>query len=103
VNIAAKTKTTWPQLSMETVIADNPQVILVLPGNMGGKHKPMTNADAVKRFRALPRWKTLSAVKNGRVYVLEDDPMTLPGPRLIDGLEATAKAIHPELFGKGGK
>ena len=103
VNIAAKTKTTWPQLSLETVIADDPQVILTLPGSMGDKHKPMTDADAVARFRALPRWKSLSAVKNGRVYVLEDDPMTLPGPRLIDGLEATARAIHPELFGKGGQ
>lgn len=102
VNIAAKTKTTWPQLSLETVIADDPRVILTLPGSMGDKHKPMTDADALARFRVLPRWKNISAVKNGRVYVLEDDPMTLPGPRLIDGLEATAKAIHPELF-KGGQ
>ncbi|MHB0939634.1 MAG: ABC transporter substrate-binding protein [Armatimonadota bacterium] len=102
VNIAAQAKSPWPQLSLETVIADDPQVILTLPGNMGNKHKPMSNADAVARFRALPRWKSLSAVKNGRVYVLEDDPMTLPGPRLIDGLEATAAAIHPELF-KGGQ
>jgi iron complex transport system substrate-binding protein len=102
-NIAAKSKSAWPQLSMETVIADDPQVILVLPGSMGDKHKPMSDADAVARFRALPRWKTISAVKNGRIHVLEDDAMTLPGPRLLDGLEETAKAIHPELFGKEGK
>lgn len=102
VNIAAKAKTTWPQLSLETVIADDPQVILTLPGTMGNTQKPMTNTEALVRFRALPRWKNLSAVKHGRVYVLEDDPMTLPGPRLIDGLEATAAAIHPELF-KGGQ
>jgi len=99
VNIAAKTQSPWPQLSLETVIADDPQVILTLPGSMGDTHEPLTDTAAVARFRALPRWKTISAVKNGRVHVLEDDAMTLPGPRLLDGLEGAAKAIHPELFG----
>jgi len=102
-NIAAKTKTPWPQLSMETVIAEDPQVILMLSGQMGGKQKPLTSAAALARFRALPRWRDISAVKAGRVFALDDDAMTLPGPRLVDGLEATAKAIHPELFRKGGK
>jgi len=98
VNIAAKTNSPWPQLSMETVVADDPQVILVLNGSMGGKQQPLTSAAALARFRALPRWAAISAVKNGRVYALDDDALTLPGPRLIDGLEAAAQAIHPELF-----
>ena len=102
-NIAAKTKLPWPELSMEMVIAEDPQVILLLPGVMGEKHKPLTSAAALARLRGKPQWKNIAAVKNGRVAVLGDDEMTLPGPRLIDGLETTAKALHPALFGKGAK
>ena len=30
--------------------------------------------------------------------VLDDLVITRPGPRIVDGLEALAKAIHPELY-----
>ena len=38
------------------------------------------------------------AVKNGRVYVIDGDLLTRPGPRLVDGLEQIARALHPEAF-----
>jgi iron complex transport system substrate-binding protein len=42
----------------------------------------------------------MSAVKDGRVIPYLDDIVTTrPGPRIVDGLEALARAIHPELFG----
>jgi iron complex transport system substrate-binding protein len=41
----------------------------------------------------------MTAVLDGRVLVVPEDPViTRPGPRIIDGLEALARAIHPELF-----
>jgi len=44
-------------------------------------------------------WEAMSAVREGRVFVVPEDPViSRPGPRLVDGLEALARAIHPELF-----
>lgn len=100
-NIAAKTNTPWPELSMETVLADDPQVIIVLAFSMGDAKQPLTSAKALQAFRKQARWRSVAAVKAGRVYAVDDDTMTLPGPRLIDGLEAMAKALHPDRFSKG--
>jgi cobalamin transport system substrate-binding protein len=38
------------------------------------------------------------AVQNGRVYVIDGDLLTRPGPRLVDGLEQIGHALHPEAF-----
>jgi len=99
-NIAVKTKQAWPQLSMEMILAENPQVILVLTGVMGEKQS-LTSAAVLAKLRAKPQWQNIAAVKQGRVAVLHDDAMTVPGPRMIDGLEATAAALHPQLFRQG--
>lgn len=45
-----------------------------------------------------PYWVRLRAVQRDRVFVADGRYFTRPGPRLVDGLEALAWAIHPELF-----
>ncbi|HAH87503.1 MAG TPA: hypothetical protein DCL60_09055, partial [Armatimonadetes bacterium] len=67
----------------------------------GGEAK-CSQEHALKTLQKDRRWRTVSAVKNGRVYLLDDDSITLPGPRLFDGLEQAARALHPQLFGTGG-
>jgi iron complex transport system substrate-binding protein len=37
-------------------------------------------------------------VKNNRLVEVPADPLSRVGPRLAEGLQALAKAIHPELF-----
>lgn len=45
-----------------------------------------------------PEWQSLPAVRNGRVYVTDGDAyFARPGPRLIDGLEMMAHALHPDI------
>ncbi len=95
-NVGAHATTPWPQLSRETVFASDPEVILVLDGSV--MSKPITPAEALRRFRANRRWRDVRAVKTGRVAVLDGDALTLPGPRMLDGLEAMAAALHPDLF-----
>ena len=51
----------------------------------------------VDKIKARPGWDTLTAVKDGKVVPFNDDLASRPGPRLLDGLEALVKAIHPEL------
>ena len=47
---------------------------------------------------ARPGWKNLPAVKSGRVYVTDGNAyFSRPGPRLVDGMEILAHALHPEL------
>jgi iron complex transport system substrate-binding protein len=52
----------------------------------------------VDKIIAEREWNDISAVRNGRVYVVRDDFLTTPAPTLIVGLHALAHAIHPELF-----
>ena len=46
----------------------------------------------------LAPWSTLSsvpAVRNKRVVILNGPGLTVPGPRVIDGIEKMARALHP--------
>jgi iron complex transport system substrate-binding protein len=44
-------------------------------------------------------WVGMTAVAEGRVVPLPEDILiTRPGPRIVDGLEALARVIHPDAF-----
>ncbi|NJE48694.1 helical backbone metal receptor [Thermococcus sp. 9N3] len=86
VNIFNDTKN-WPQVSLEEVLARNPDVIILTP------HCGMTVEEAYKLFAGT------SAVKNGRVYMIENEnDLIHPSPRLIRGIETMARILHPEAF-----
>jgi len=40
----------------------------------------------------------LAALKNWNLYPFDYHWLSIPGPRLVDGLEQLAKLLHPELF-----
>ncbi|HEY2980483.1 MAG TPA: cobalamin-binding protein [Anaerolineales bacterium] len=88
-NIAADLEG-YPRLSLEQVVAADPAFIILGDGTYGG----VTPEDVAGR----PGWEKLSAVKNGQVLPFDDNLVSRPGPRLVDGLEALAKLLHPELF-----
>ena len=43
-------------------------------------------------------WRSLSAVRNGEVYLIDHSYFSRPGPRVIEGLEILAELTHPKLF-----
>ena len=43
--------------------------------------------------------RRLSAVRGGRVLVLEADPVMRPGPRIVEAVEAMARGFYPQRFG----
>ncbi|MGH2811950.1 MAG: ABC transporter substrate-binding protein [Actinomycetota bacterium] len=53
------------------------------------------SASSVKAVRARDGFGKLRAVKEGNVVVLEDELVLRPGPRIVVGLEAVARALHP--------
>ena len=87
-NIAADAKTAWPVLSMETVIVKNPEIILT----------PFAIAESVVSGPNKALWAGIKAVKDDRVFQVDQDIMSRPGPRLADGLVLIAKLLHPALF-----
>ena len=40
----------------------------------------------------------VKAMKNGKVYAINADIISRQSPRVVDGVQAMAKDIHPELF-----
>ena len=43
-------------------------------------------------------WKDLAAVQNGEVYLIDHVYFSVPGPRIVTGLEILAQLTHPDVF-----
>ncbi len=81
----------YPTLSAEAVLQANPELIL-----LGDAAYGQSRATVARR----PGWDVTVAVQRGAVVGIADPDLTSrAGPRLVDGLELVARAIHPELFG----
>lgn len=90
VNIFSDAKVPYPEVSSESIIARDPEIIVIKVGYMGGVAK-----DEIKRR---PGWEAIDAVRNDRIYEVDENILIRPGPRIVDGLETLARIIHPELF-----
>ena len=79
----------YPQLSAEFIVKSNPDYI-VLSDTKCCRQSAATVA-------ARPGWSTLSAVKSGRIIVLDDDIASRWGPRVVDLLQNVVAALdaHP--------
>lgn len=84
-------------IGAEDLVAADPQLILL---GTASYDPTLADADAARTaVAARPGWADLSAVADGRVVPYTDDIVTTrPGPRIVDGLEALARAIHPDRF-----
>jgi iron complex transport system substrate-binding protein len=79
-------------IQLENLVAADPQLILL--GDAA--YDPSITVESVA---ARPGWVGIAAVKAAAVKRMPDDLIiTRPGPRIVDGLEALARAIHPESF-----
>lgn len=82
------------KISWTDLAASAPDVVLIsLCGLSIDETRPRL---APHRDRA--EWRALPAVRDGRVLLLDGRLYSRYVPRLIDGLEALAPALHPDLF-----
>lgn len=93
-NIFDDVEIAYPQVSEETLIVRNPDVI-ILPLIKKNQSDP---AESWLRLSKRPGWKQMNAVKNKRIYLIEDDLISRPGPRVVQGLQKIAQALYPEAF-----
>jgi iron complex transport system substrate-binding protein len=89
INIGAVMDGQYGQLSIEEILLQDPDVILLGDAAFG------VSPDLVAERAG---WGDLSAVQNGQVYPFDDNLASRPGPRLIEGLEILAQLLHPEAF-----
>ncbi|MGE0228520.1 MAG: ABC transporter substrate-binding protein [Dehalococcoidia bacterium] len=89
-NVAAGASSKFPQLTAEAVIASDPEVVLLADAKF-------TNEN-LETVSARPGWANVSAVRNRRVVAIDDDIASRPGPRIVDAMEAIAKALYPDRF-----
>lgn len=90
INVFGDLRQDWPQVSLEELVRRNPDVILG-PATRG-------SALVLDELRRRPGWQDLRAVQSGRVHLLEDNLVSRPGPRLVEGLEQVARALYPHRF-----
>ena len=88
VSVTADVPGAFPRYSDEAALAARPEAIILPTGGSMGT----ANATIAVSLRSSP------AALNNRIYKINDDHLSRPGPRLVDGLEEMARALHPEAF-----
>jgi ABC-type Fe3+-hydroxamate transport system substrate-binding protein len=85
-SVTADLPTEWPSLSLETVLADQPQYLLLVKGSQA----------TLETLRRQGNWTRLDAVKQGKVFYT-DDRIEHPSPVAFDALEDLASQFHPVI------
>jgi len=91
INVAGEAEKAYPKLSPEAVIKANPDVIL-FPTYHG------TGAQTVDSISGRPGWGTVAAIRNGRIYGIDGNLVSRPGPRIVACLKAFIRVLYPELL-----
>jgi iron complex transport system substrate-binding protein len=87
-SVTADVSGAWPRYSDEAALASNPDAIIVSEDKSEGAQA----SEIASSLRRSP------AVLKGRVYRIDGDLVSRPGPRIVDGLEQIARDLHPESF-----
>ncbi len=93
-NVLADSISEYPRVSLETVLARNPDVVV----DMGDMADTVTVTEAHKQ-RVVALWgqrPSLKAVANKRVFAVASDIYVVPGPRIAEAALAFARMLHPE-------
>jgi iron complex transport system substrate-binding protein len=89
-NVAAASPQPYPRISIEAVLAQNPDILMFPVGDTEG---------IPKAERAQwERWPQLTAVREHRLYQIDSELIDRPGPRIVEGLERLARQFHPDAF-----
>jgi iron complex transport system substrate-binding protein len=91
-NVFADVKQQSVQATTELILTRRPDAILELRGDQ-------ISADI--KAKEIGVWRVLAslpAVRNSRVYFLDDQKTVVPGPRVAEGIELIAHTLHSEGF-----
>lgn len=83
-NLSANSDVNYPMLNREEIVIKNPDYILLYSNN---------NNDVNELLKIYPEWNTLSAIVNKRVFYIDADLFSRPGPRFVDAVEELNKLV----------
>jgi iron complex transport system substrate-binding protein len=99
VDVIGKARTPSYRVTPQEVIQAAPDVIFVAPC---GYNKEQAREEYLS-MEFPEDWSRIPAVQNGRVFAFDANGyVSRPGPRLVTGIEAMAKAMHPQIHVHNG-
>lgn len=94
-NIFGHIDMAYPQITPESILARQPDVIIELrPG------ENMTHELKEKLYRQWSRLGSVPAVTNKKIYFITDDHAQIPSPRYVKIIEKISRLLHPESYDK---
>lgn len=88
VNVVADAAQPYLQVSMETLLERSPDAILVA-----------FPKESYHILESRPGWSSLQAVKDGRVFFIDPDLISRPGPEIVKAIEIVARALYQGAAG----
>ena len=82
----------WAEISEEQVIERNPDYIVTITMYFG--EGPMPEEEIASR----PGWENVSAVANGKILRMDNNELSRPTPRIVDG----AQMLYDFVYGAEG-
>ncbi len=82
---SARARSDYPEWSVDRLVKESPRVYLV------ASESGSSPAAVAKR----PGFKAVAAVAAGRIFLIDSDLVSRPGPRVVEGLAALARVLHP--------
>jgi iron complex transport system substrate-binding protein len=89
-NISGDESMSYRLYSIETILSKAPEIIII--SSMERKR------DYSHLLKMWQNWKSIPAVRMNTVYVIDSNLVDRPSPRIVEGLEAIVKMIHPEIL-----
>jgi len=94
VDALGKVRTPSVRVQLQSIVEAEPEILLIAPCGYSAQQA----RDEYRSMDLPEQWQAMPAVRNGRVYALEANSyFSRPGPRLITGIEAIAKLLHPDI------
>ncbi|RSL32058.1 ABC transporter substrate-binding protein [Salibacterium salarium] len=88
---AAAAEEGWVKYSEEEAVALNPDVIITTYGDY-------SESDPAEEIKARSGWTNVPAVENNEIYDVNNDTVSRPGPRLVEGVRNLAELVYPDVF-----
>jgi iron complex transport system substrate-binding protein len=80
----------YPLYTIETILSKAPDIIIISSMD--------SNKDYLNLVEKWGKWKSIPAVRMNTIHVINSNLVDRPTPRIVEGLEALAKMIHPEVW-----
>ena len=82
-NLAKKAKAAYPQYSIEMLVQENPQYLIIADNLM-----------SEEKIKKDPRWSSLHAIRDNRVLFINADILSRPGPRVVEAIETIVDFVY---------